>query len=50
MSLTTRPVPIRIIAATNDTVQPFEIPSVKKIAGFAKSTWQDAEPTKTDLP
>jgi hypothetical protein len=38
----------RFIAATNDTVQAFEIPSGKKIADFPKTTWQDADATKTD--
>jgi hypothetical protein len=38
----------RFIAATNDTVQAFEIPSGKKIADFPVATWQDVEAMKTN--
>jgi hypothetical protein len=38
----------RFIAAANNTVQAFAIPSGKKIADFPITTWQDADPTKND--
>jgi hypothetical protein len=39
----------KFIAATNNTVQAFKLPSGKKLADFPIKTWQDdADPTKTD--
>jgi hypothetical protein len=38
----------RFVAAANNTVQVFAIPSGKKLADFPVKTWQDAHPTKTD--
>jgi hypothetical protein len=38
----------KFIAATNDTVQAFAIPSGKKLADFPRKTWQDADAVKTD--
>jgi len=38
----------RFIAATNDTVQAFAIPSGKKIADIPSTTWQDTEAMKTE--
>jgi hypothetical protein len=36
------------IAATNEFVQAFAIPSGEKLADFARKTWQDAYRVKTD--
>jgi hypothetical protein len=39
----------KFVAAANNTVQVFAIPSGKKLADFPLKTWQDdADPTKTD--
>jgi hypothetical protein len=38
----------RFIAATNDTLQAFNIPSGKKIADLPLTTWQDMDAMKTD--
>ena len=38
----------KFIAATNNTVQAFEIPSGKRVADFPTTTWQDADAIKTD--
>jgi hypothetical protein len=38
----------KFIAATTDSVQAFEIPSGKKIAEFATTTWQDPDAAKTN--
>jgi hypothetical protein len=40
----------RFIAATNDIVEAFEIPSGKKIADFPITTWRDSHAVKGDYP
>jgi hypothetical protein len=38
----------KFVAAANNTVQVFAMPSGKKVADFPVAAWQDADPTKTD--